>query len=196
MDSQAATNRTCGPCNVCCKVYAIDDPELKKPPGVLCGHCLPGAGCSIYQTRPKICREYFCGWLQLPNLDESWRPDLCNIFIELKPDPPEHYRHVLPDAPLAFKFTLLGDVKPDKLGELALSVASLVASDVPVIVAAAAPPNRFGPSILLNPALKSTAAEAGQPFMELFALALHTLLSTPPEQMAKYTAPESAAASA
>lgn len=160
------------------------DPHLKKMPNVLCGHWRPQIGCSIYEHRPQTCRGHHCAWLQLPQFDDSWRPDLSNIYIELKADPPEHFKHILPDAPFAFKFTLMGELTPNWLGQLAITIAALVAGDVPVILAVAAPAEHFGSQMLLNPVLKQTAAEAGQPFMEVFALALHTLYSAPPQKIA------------
>lgn len=173
-------NRECGPCNACCTQPVILDPALKKAPGVVCPNWKANIGCSIYEDRPRTCRGHFCAWRQLAQFDDSWRPDLSNIYIELKCDPPEHYRHVLPDAPFALKFTLLGDLAPHRLGQLATTIASLVENDVPVILAVAAPPEHFGCHMLLNPVLKPFAASVSQPFMEAFATALHTLLSTKP----------------
>jgi hypothetical protein len=183
MDSQIVQNRTCGPCHVCCRVHAILDPALKKSPGVLCSHLKPGAGCSIYRDRPETCRSYYCAWRQLPQFDESWRPDLSNVYVELKSDPPEHYRHLFPEAPLAFKFTLLGDLEAKRLGLLATTTAELIAHDVPVILAVTAPPEHLGCCLLLNPLLKPFAAEAGPPFIEGFAWALHTLYNAKPEKI-------------
>ena len=182
MTFELVPNRECGPCNACCTQPVILDPELKKPPGVLCPNWRAGMGCSIYETRPQTCRGHFCAWRQLPQFDDSWRPDLSNVYIELKSDPPEHYRHVLPDASFAFKFTLLGELQPQRLGLLATTIASLIAHDVPVILAMAAPPEHMGCHMLLNADLKPYAAAAGQPFMAGFAKALFTLMSMPPEK--------------
>jgi len=96
MSLLSVPNRECGPCTVCCKVHVILDPALKKLPGVLCRYASAEAGCTIYETRPETCRGHFCAWRQLAQFDESWRPDLSNIYIELKGDPPEHLGcHVL-----------------------------------------------------------------------------------------------------
>ncbi len=75
--------RDCGSCTVCCTLMAIDKPEMQKQAGVACRHC--AAGCTIYDTRPSLCRDYFCGWRQLPILDDSWRPDRSGVFVELEP---------------------------------------------------------------------------------------------------------------
>jgi hypothetical protein len=75
--------RTCGDCTVCCTAMAIDKPEIQKEAGATCRHCV--GGCTIYETRPPLCREYHCGWRQLAILDDSWRPDRSGVFVELEP---------------------------------------------------------------------------------------------------------------
>ena len=75
--------RQCGDCTVCCTVMAIDKPEIQKEAGVTCRHCV--GGCAIYDTRPPLCRDYYCGWRQLPILDESWRPDRSGVYVEVEP---------------------------------------------------------------------------------------------------------------
>lgn len=73
--------RECGDCTVCCIVPAIDRPELQKPPGAVCRNCQGGA-CAIYETRPQVCRTYYCGWRRLAMLGEDWRPDKSGVLIE------------------------------------------------------------------------------------------------------------------
>ncbi len=75
--------RQCGDCTVCCTVMAIDKPEIQKEAGVTCRHCV--GGCTIYETRPPLCRDYHCGWRQLPILDEGWRPDRSGVYVEVEP---------------------------------------------------------------------------------------------------------------
>ena len=48
--------KACGSCSFCCKVLEID--ELKKTAGDLCEHCARSGGCSVYATRPQVCRDY------------------------------------------------------------------------------------------------------------------------------------------
>lgn len=174
-------NRECGPCNVCCRVHAILDPEFKKPPGILCGFWK--GGCRTYETRPQTCRGHYCAWRQLAQFDESWRPDLSGVYIELKPDPPEHFRHVFPNAPFALRFTLLGELAPERLGLLATTIAALICNDVPVVLALTAPPEHLGCYMLLNEHLKPFAADLGQPFMVGFAKALYALQEMKPEKV-------------
>jgi hypothetical protein len=67
------TGRQCGECSLCCKLLHVI--ELDKPGGQWCPHCRPGAGgCSIYETRPPICRGYYCGWMLSKNVGDEWQP--------------------------------------------------------------------------------------------------------------------------
>jgi hypothetical protein len=64
--------RECGACSMCCRVLEIA--ELEKPKDKWCTHCKPGqGGCSIYQDRPDVCRNFKCLWL-LGKLDDRWQP--------------------------------------------------------------------------------------------------------------------------
>ena len=56
--------RRCGECSLCCKLLRIE--AFNKPVGTWCAHCAPGrGGCTIYETRPTECREFFCAWLTI-----------------------------------------------------------------------------------------------------------------------------------
>jgi hypothetical protein len=76
--------RECGECTACCGVLAIVDDGLHKPPGVVCEHCTAGRGCAIYETRPKVCRGFHCGWFMLADLGDGWRPDRSGILISFE----------------------------------------------------------------------------------------------------------------
>jgi len=82
-DIALVPGRACGECTVCCTAMAIDKADIQKDAGVTCRHCK--SGCTIYETRPALCRDYYCGWRQLPILDDSWRPDKSGVFVELEP---------------------------------------------------------------------------------------------------------------
>ena len=69
--------KSCGGCDVCCRVYEID--ELQKPAGTLCGHAC--GGCAIYPARPDPCRAFQCLWLMREELDAIWRPDLAGFVL-------------------------------------------------------------------------------------------------------------------
>ena len=76
------TGRQYGDCSMCCKILLITVPELSKPAGEWCKHCRPGkGGCSIYKTRPDICKGFACMWLVDPDFTEDWKPTRAKIVV-------------------------------------------------------------------------------------------------------------------
>lgn len=74
------TGRSCGECSLCCKLAQVD--ELDKPSGVWCRHCAPGrGGCTIYETRPAVCRSWHCSWILDASLGPEWRPLTCKMIL-------------------------------------------------------------------------------------------------------------------
>lgn len=84
--NQDKKTRKCGPCRECCIGLAIDDIDLKKEAGVECEHLSVQHGCSIYEERPKTCRGFSCGWLIVPFLPHSTRPDKCGFIVNINKD--------------------------------------------------------------------------------------------------------------
>jgi hypothetical protein len=80
MEDELVPGRDCGGCTVCCVALPIETAELRKLPGVACGHCGP-RGCTIYDARFPVCHDYHCGWRQLPQLGEEWRPDKSGVLV-------------------------------------------------------------------------------------------------------------------
>lgn len=82
-----AEGRSCGDCTICCETLKITVPELLKPAGVLCEHCT-GGGCSIYETRPQVCREWYCLWRRLGQMPDVLRPDRLGVvfYVRHKPE--------------------------------------------------------------------------------------------------------------
>jgi len=75
-----APGRACGACSLCCKLAQVD--ELDKPSGVWCRHCAPGhGGCTIYETRPDVCRNWFCSWILDSRLGPEWYPLTCKMIL-------------------------------------------------------------------------------------------------------------------
>lgn len=62
--------RSCGSCDLCCRVIGVSDGGIEKPAGVPCEHLCnsPCGQCGIYAERPSACQQYTCMWLdgQLP----------------------------------------------------------------------------------------------------------------------------------
>lgn len=88
-------NRGCGGCTLCCILPEIRAPELQKPAGERCRHC-DGGGCTIYQRRPEICRDWNCAWRRVRALPDTARPDLIGVMFELaQPAAPRSILHKL-----------------------------------------------------------------------------------------------------
>jgi hypothetical protein len=146
MGDQTAPRTDCGGCTVCCTALPIG--EFAKPSGVTCQHCT-ATGCGIYETRYSICRSFLCGWLLMPQLDESWRPDRSGILIRaIEPDElPAEFRA----AGTGLHFTLLGGEASIARPGFADYVATLVRRDVAVWLSA------DSPRTLINSYLKPAA---------------------------------------
>lgn len=70
----------CGECKLCCKLLGV--PEVTMP-NEWCPNCNvkgTGKGCTIYDTRPKQCRDFECGWLANQG-DPELRPDRIHIVV-------------------------------------------------------------------------------------------------------------------
>lgn len=81
LEQYLVPGRTCGECLVCCTDLRIESDELNKPAGERCRNCIEGGGCAIYEMRPKPCRDFYCLWRIMPNLEDMWRPDRCGILM-------------------------------------------------------------------------------------------------------------------
>ncbi len=135
MSPDTPISNSCGSCTVCCHSLLVK--ELDKPAGILCKHCLPGKGCGIYETRFDICRTFHCGWRQVPQLGEAWRPDRSGVLM-LPQDVdnlPEEHRA----AGSGMNFVILGGEKAILRPGFAEYVSSLVARNVAVYLSADSP---------------------------------------------------------
>jgi len=84
MGHPTVPGRSCGACSYCCKLLLIED--LNKPSHQWCEHCRPGrGGCSIYETRPKVCQGFACGWLMSSNVSDDWYPLRSHMVLSLAP---------------------------------------------------------------------------------------------------------------
>ena len=168
---ELVAGRSCGECSVCCSVLNVDTPEFQKQPGVACAHLRVGTGCSIHATRYPVCRAYHCAWRYLGSLSDDWRPDKSGVLIEFQfEDLPDHY----PKRP-GVRLTL---VDPDKtLGRPFFdTVAGLVASDVPIVLAAPGPPGYFPARAFMNDALREAVLKRDLPRVQaVFVEAIEAL---------------------
>lgn len=68
----------CGECTVCCTLSVVE--ELDKGPGETCKYCVLQKGCSIYEKRPQVCKDFECAYLQAGK-DIEMRPDKCGVMF-------------------------------------------------------------------------------------------------------------------
>jgi hypothetical protein len=156
METTLVAGRECGGCTVCCTVLAIDQPELQKAPGEPCVHCTSGCGCAIYQTRPRICRTWFCGWRNLPWMGEALRPDRSHILVHLTfNDLPAGY---VADVGLE---VLMLDQAGLRAAGLAETLGHAVRADIATFLHVPSTAGYQGARVLLNEDLRPVA-QAGQ----------------------------------
>jgi hypothetical protein len=77
-----AASRECGSCTLCCKVYEV--PVLKKPEGQWCGHCSPGKGCGVWDSRPDFCRDFHCLWIDDLSFGPEWKPEIAKFVMNIE----------------------------------------------------------------------------------------------------------------
>jgi hypothetical protein len=129
--------------------------ELEKPAGISCKHCLPGKGCGIYETRPDVCRAFHCGWRQVPQLGDAWRPDLSGVLMltqEVDKLPEEHRA-----SGKGVNFVILGGEKAILRPGFAEYVNTLVTRNVAVYLSADTP------KTLMNEYLRERVAANDKP---------------------------------
>jgi hypothetical protein len=81
MTNDLGARRECGLCTACCTILGVT--ELHKPVNVECEHVCEG-GCSIYDTRPRTCRDWSCDWKNGLIPGEDLRPDKLGIIFDLR----------------------------------------------------------------------------------------------------------------
>lgn len=101
IESKVVPGRSCGSCSLCCKVPSI--PLLGKAAGQWCTHAKPGSGCTIYATRPFVCRRFYCHWMLTPGLGPEWKPDVAKFAIFVRNGGTRITAQVDPGFPHAWK---------------------------------------------------------------------------------------------
>jgi hypothetical protein len=74
--------RSCKDCTVCCDGTLkanIRGHEMNF--GKPCFFVQKGKGCSDYENRPRVCREFQCEWLTNPEIPEELAPNKINALI-------------------------------------------------------------------------------------------------------------------
>lgn len=89
--------RSCDGCTLCCKLPSLED--VGKARNEWCRHCNPKTGCTIYNQRPQICRDFHCGYLYISALSEDWKPSKCKLFVAFEQSANRVVIHVDPARP-------------------------------------------------------------------------------------------------
>ena len=136
--------RECGECQACCIVTAIDKPEIQKMANSPCRHSLCGS-CDIYEARPPVCREYYCGWRRMDLFPADWRPDKSGLFFELEAGQPP------PFQPMGISIMLVGNpLKSIRQPEFIDFVARNVRSKVALFLGIPGPKGKQAARLSLN----------------------------------------------
>jgi hypothetical protein len=145
MDEDLVPGRECGGCTACCSTLAIDAPELRKAAGVTCPDCVAGQGCAIYETRPPVCREWFCGWRALDWVGDAMRPDRCDVLVYMTEEAlPAGYA-----ADIGLEFSILSPAGLQAEG-LVDALCRSVRMGLPTYLNVPGPPGRRGARALVN----------------------------------------------
>jgi hypothetical protein len=70
---------------------------------VACEHCTEAGGCRIYPDRPTECRQFYCGYLLDPTLDECWKPSKSKLVVAFAEHPYAVAIHVDAGSPNAWR---------------------------------------------------------------------------------------------
>jgi hypothetical protein len=160
--------RECGECTACCVWLPIAEPSIRKLGGTPCCN-LSEKRCGIYDSRPNLCREWFCGWRFMGHLGEEWRPDRCNVLIDLEENGiPEGYT-----GP-GLALTIYRDIKRLEWGPLLNLVGGMAEKDVPLFLRVPVDMERLPVTVFLNELLRPhvAARDAGGLRLALMRAAL------------------------
>ena len=136
--------RDCGACTVCCTVPTIDQPGIQKRAGATCRHC--AGGCAIYETRPEVCRNFFCAWRRMEIFGDEWRPDKSGVFSELETDIPDYLM-----SSVGVSLTLIDNpLKTIRQSWFIDFIATGIQGGVPLFLALPGPVGYKGAKVLLN----------------------------------------------
>jgi hypothetical protein len=163
VNDNLVSGRECGACTVCCKTLKINVPELKKLAAVLCDHCIEGAGCRIYETRPPVCKGWYCGWRRMPYLSDDWRPDRCGVLIDIVGGEGQGIPAGFPQVGL--KFDVVDSPRVLNWDPLIRFIGSEIARGRPVFLGVPAPVGYERRKIFLNPLMADAVASRDRKLM-------------------------------
>jgi hypothetical protein len=114
---------------------------------------MESGGCSIYSKRPTPCREWFCVWRNLSELDDSWRPDKSGVMIEFSD---EQFPGIFANR-VGFRFTVINKEKATRNNKLAKFLKKQISNGVPCLLSFGIEPAQNPPVTFLNIAMGKAA---------------------------------------
>lgn len=88
------TSRPCGTCTACCVGFLTADIYgTKMANGRKCKFL--DKNCTIYNFRPKLCKDYICEWKNNSIVPERFKPDKSNILMHWKVNLGYRYLQIL-----------------------------------------------------------------------------------------------------
>lgn len=78
--------RSCEDCSECCKgILSFEEDNIIVRDNITC-YKLSNEKCSIYEERPKTCKDFSCTFLLDTGLPEWLRPNQCGFILSERPD--------------------------------------------------------------------------------------------------------------
>lgn len=150
--------RECSTCTVCCTILPVNTRELRKTANVLCQHCDEGRGCRIYESRPVVCRGFYCEWLLSSQVPATWRPDKSGIFVERIAR--EHIEEIPEGYAGEYAISLML-LRPDAIDRPALieTIVEYIARRVATFLTIPGPPGYLPAQIFLNELMETAVAK-------------------------------------
>jgi hypothetical protein len=113
----------------------------------------------------------------MADYDETWRPDLSNVYIKLAQQLPPELAALFPTAEGCVVLTMMGPLDASHTAQLTDKVAVLIATGVPVYLVAAAPPDCVRKGLPLNPLLQRYVGQSA--FADGLAIVLEACAGLP-----------------
>jgi hypothetical protein len=151
VDNYVVPGRACGTCTACCTELAIVTDEMTKMAGVPCEHCTAG-GCGIYAKRPQLCRDYYCIWRSVPDMDDSWRPDRSGVLLMHEAPVPGY------SAPFGVSVVLTGGPEVIRRDDFAMLTAGFIDRRTPTYLNVPGSAGIWGHKQLINDPLSPAVA--------------------------------------
>ena len=91
--------RECGECTKCCEgnlLLTVRNRSVNKSnPCHFLSKLSKCGGCTIYEDRPPVCKDFQCDWLINPEIPEWMKPSLANVIVINQDQAKVHYYEIV-----------------------------------------------------------------------------------------------------